>query len=139
MSFEKRRPRKNLLHSRRSAVSIGGIHRMKKNILYAAMSVILALCLAAPCMAATVAEGKCIAFDEAKNVLTLDEYDLNFSKASPYGKPTGKQLTFKLTPQTLIGKTPEPGNILRLAYEEQGGEKTVIRIQNLTKQDLMKK
>ncbi len=112
---------------------------MKKRILYAAMCVILSLCLAAPCMAATVAEGKCVVFDPAKNVLTIDEYDLNFSKDNPYGKATGKQLTFKLTPETLIGKTPEPGNILRLAFEEKGGEKTVVRIQNVTKQDLMKK
>jgi hypothetical protein len=111
---------------------------MKKSILYAAMCVILALCLAAPCMAASVAQGKCVVFNVEKNVLTIDEYDLNFSKENPYGKSTGKQLTFKITPETLIGKTPQPGNVLRLAYEEKGGEKTAIRIQNITKQDIMK-
>jgi hypothetical protein len=112
---------------------------MKKSIFYAAMCVILALCLAVPCMAASVAEGKCVTFDQDKNILTIDEYDLNITKATPYGKPTGKQLTFKLTKETLIGKTPEPGNIVRLAYEDKGTEKTAIRIQNITKQDLMKK
>ena len=112
---------------------------MKKKLLCATVATMLALCLTVPCMAASVAQGKCVVFDEAKKVLTIDEYDLNFTKATPYGKPTGKQLTFKLTAETLIGKTPEPGNIVRLAYEDKGGAKTVIRIQNVTKQDLMKK
>lgn len=110
---------------------------MKKKLLCATVAMILALCLAVPCMAASVAQGKCIAFDEAKKEITIDEYDLNFSKATPYGKSTGKQLTFKLTAETLIGKTPEPGNIVRLAYDDK--TKAVIRIQNVTKQNLMKK
>ena len=112
---------------------------MKKSIFYAAMCLILALCLAVPCMAASVAQGKCVSFDSQKQVLTIDEYDLNITKATPYGKPTGKQLTFKLTKETLVGKAPEPGNIVRLAYEEKGADKTAVRIQNVTKQDLMKK
>jgi len=112
---------------------------MKKSILCAAMCVILALCLAVPCMAASVAQGKCVVFDKAKHVLTIDEYDLNITKTTPYGKPTGKQLTFKLTEETLIGKAPEPGDIVRLAYDEKGPDKTVVRIQNVTKQDIMKK
>lgn len=112
---------------------------MKKSIFYAAMCAILALCMAAPCMAASVAQGKCVSFDEAKQVLTIDEYDLTITKATPYGKPTGKQLTFKVTKDTLIGRAPEPGNIVRLAYEDKGSEKTAIRIQNVTKQNLMKK
>lgn len=112
---------------------------MKKSIFYAATCAILALCLAVPCMAASVAQGKCVTFDEAKKVLTIEEYDLNITKATPYGKPTGKQLTFKLTNETLVGKTPEPGNIVRLAYEDKGADKLVVRIQNVTKQNLMKK
>ena len=111
---------------------------MKKRMLYAAMCMVLALCLAAPCLAANVAQGKCVVFDPEKRVLTVDEYDLNFSKENPYGKATGKQVTFKLSSKTVIGKIPEPGNILRLAFEEKGGEKTATRIQNVTKQDLMK-
>jgi hypothetical protein len=112
---------------------------MKKSIVYAAMCLILTLCLAVPCMAASVAQGKCISFDQDKKVLTIEEYDIDISKTNPYGKPTGKQLTFKLTPETLIGATPDPGNIVRLAYEETGADKAAIRIQNVTKQDIMKK
>jgi hypothetical protein len=122
-----------------NAVFTGGIHSMKKSIFYAAMCAILALCLAVPCMAASVAQGKCVVFDRDKQVLTIDEYDINISKTDPYGKPTGKQLTFKLTNDTLIGKVPEPGNIIRLAFEEKGADKEVVRLQNVTKQDLMKK
>ena len=112
---------------------------MKTRILCYAASLILVLCLSAPCMAASVAQGKCIAFDPEKKAVSIEEYDLNFSKQSPYGKATGKETTFKITDQTLIGAKPDPGNILRIAFEEKSGEKVVIRIQNVTKQDIMKK
>jgi hypothetical protein len=112
---------------------------MKKRMLYFAGCLILVLCLSAPCMAATVAQGKCVAYDQEKKTCTIDEYDLNFSKENPYGKSTGKQLVFKMTDKTLIGAMPEVGNVLRIAYEEQGPDKVIIRLQNVTKQDIMKK
>ena len=112
---------------------------MKTRLLRYAASLILVLCLSAPCMAASVAQGKCTVFDQEKKVVTIEEYDLDFSKQNPYGKATGKQTTFKITDQTLIGAKPDPGNILRIAFEDKGGEKEVVRIQNVTKQDIMKK
>ena len=112
---------------------------MKTRIFYYAACLILVLCLSAPCMAASVAQGKCITYDPEKKIITVEEFDINFTKENPYGKSTGKQAVYKVTEHTLIGAKPEAGNILRIAFEETGGEKTALKIQNVTKQDIMKK
>jgi hypothetical protein len=112
---------------------------MKTRVLCYGACLMLVLCLSVPCMAANVAQGKCITFDLQSKTVTIEEYDLNFSKENPYGKSTGKQGVYKLIDATLIGANPDPGNILRIAFEEKGGEKTALKIQNVTKQDIMKK
>lgn len=113
---------------------------MKVRILSCAAAIVLVLCLSAsaPCLAAEVAQGKCVNYDENKKVLVIDEFDLDFTKDHKYGKPTGKQLTFSVA-DALIGITPRPGDVCRIAFEEKGGEKKAIRVMNVTRQDLMKK
>lgn len=98
----------------------------------------LAVCFAVPAMAANVSEGKCITNDEASKTITIEEYGVKTSRAHKYGEPTGKQLTFD-SREALIGITPEPGDILRIAWTEKNGKKVAIRIMNVSKQDLMKK
>jgi ribosomal protein S17 len=111
---------------------------MKSKVLYYVAAVLLVLCLAAPTMAATVAQGKCVSYDQDKKIIVIEDYDTNFSKENKYGKPTGKQSSYNVA-NALIGATPTAGDILRIAYEEKGADRVAVRIMNVSKQDLMKK
>lgn len=111
---------------------------MKKTIISLATALAVIICLSVPALAAEVAQGKTIAYDKDKQTLIIEEYDTTKSKENPYGKSTGKQMTFNLA-EALVGATPEPGNIVRVAYQEKGPEKIAVRVMNVTKQDLMKK
>jgi hypothetical protein len=111
---------------------------MKSKIFCCVIGLVLALCLAVPAMAASVSQGKCITYDKDKKVITIEDYDTNFSKEHKYGNPTGKQSTYDLT-GALVGVVPAPGDIVRIAYDEKDGKRHAIRIQNVSKQDLMKK
>jgi len=88
--------------------------------------------------AAEVSQGKCIQYDPNQKILVIEEYDTNFSKEFPYGKPTGIKTTYKLT-KAKIGIKPEPGDIVRIAYVIVGTEKEALKVMNVTKQDLKKK
>ncbi len=88
--------------------------------------------------ASEVSQGKCLVYDRDENVLTIEEYDIQFSKENPYGRPTGIESTYDLK-TAKIGIAPEPGDILRLAYEVKGGEKVALKVMNVSKQDLRKK
>jgi hypothetical protein len=111
---------------------------MKNRILICLTGMILILCLAAPAMAVEVAQGKCLKLDNANKTVTIEEYDTDFSKAHVYGKPTGKESTFNIA-TAMIGADPNPGDILRIAYEEKGGQKIAFKVMNVTRQDIMRK
>ena len=98
----------------------------------------MVLFMAVPVMAADVAHGKTIKFDKDKLVIVIEEYDLSITPQAKYGKPTGKELTVNLK-DALIGKTPEPGDIVKIAFKKSGNENMGIRLMNATKQDIMKK
>jgi hypothetical protein len=89
-------------------------------------------------MADTVAQGKCVSYDQDKKTIVIEDYDTNFSKENKYGKPTGKQSTYNVA-NALIGATPTAGDILRIAFEEKGADRVAVRVMNVSKQDLMKK
>ncbi|MBI5570894.1 MAG: hypothetical protein HY914_13200 [Desulfomonile tiedjei] len=110
---------------------------MKSKILVSIASLCLVLAFTFPATAADVAQGKCISYDKEKSILTIEEYGLDFSK-DKYGNPTGKQTVYDLS-GALIGIPPAPGDVVRIAYEEKGKDRMGIRIQNVSKQDLMKK
>lgn len=111
---------------------------MKKKIILIVASLSLTIALALPAIAADVAQGKCLVYDQSNKTISIEEYDVSSSKEHPYGKPTGKQMLFNVA-SALIGITPQPGDVLRIAYTTGGDEKTAIRVMNVTKQDLMKK
>jgi hypothetical protein len=100
-------------------------------------ALIFALCLAIPATAAEVAEGKCISYDKDKKTCVIEDYDTNISPEHKFGKPTGKQSTYDLS-ETLIGIPPNPGDILRIAYEQKGDQRRAIRLMNVSKQNIMK-
>jgi hypothetical protein len=100
--------------------------------------VILVLCLSVPALAAEVVQGKCVSYDKEKKVLVIDEHDANITQEQKFGKSTGKQFTFT-TADAVIGISPAPGDMIRVAYKVAGTENKAVRIMNVTKQDLMKK
>lgn len=91
-----------------------------------------------PVMAAEVSQGKCIQFDESNKQLVIESYDTEFSKTSPYGRPTGGKEIFDVSEAT-IGIHPETGDILRLAWVAKNNAKFALRVMNVSKQDLRKK
>lgn len=88
--------------------------------------------------AAEVSQGKCTVFDPAQHTLSIEEYGLNFSKEQPYGEPTGVISNYDIK-KALIGIAPEPGDILRIAYTDNGGQRIAVKVMNVSKQDLRKK
>lgn len=111
---------------------------MKKLLAVLALAALLCLALAAQGLAAEVAEGKCLGNDKAQHVIQIEEYDINFSKDFPYGKPTGVQATFDVA-NAQIGITPEQGDVLRIAYVIEGDKKVALKVMNVSKQNLLKK
>ena len=53
-------------------------------------------------------------------------------------KPPNQEMTFSLEGAE-IGAEPAPGDLVRVAYTEQGGQKKAGRLMNLAKQDELKK
>jgi len=53
-------------------------------------------------------------------------------------KAPGTEKSFSLEGAE-IGAEPAPGNLVRLAYLEEGGQPRVIRLMNITKQDELTK
>jgi hypothetical protein len=88
--------------------------------------------------AADVAQGKCLEYNQAKKELTIQEYNTEFSKEMPYGKPTIAVSKFDVS-DAKIGADPQPGDILRIAYKANGKAKKALKVMNVSKQDLRKK
>jgi hypothetical protein len=89
--------------------------------------------------AAEVAQGKCVEYDKGKNELTIQEYNTEFSKEAPYGKPTMAVSRFDVS-NAKVGIDPQPGDILRIAYEKADGKvKKALKVMNVSRQDLRKK
>ncbi len=114
---------------------------MSRNKLLATVATIaIAVALVVPvAMAAEVIQGKCVALDEQNKTYTIEMYDTNFDKDNPYGKTTNENIVIDYDDDSKIGKAPEVGNILRVAYKVEGAKNMALRIMNVTKQDIMKK
>jgi hypothetical protein len=111
---------------------------MKKKILLYLASFLVTLSLVSLGQAAEVSQGRCIAYDRENGLISIEEYDINFTEAHRYGGPTGKVSVFNVS-NALIGIPPEVGDILRIAYNIIGAEKMALRVMNVSKQDLRKK
>ncbi|MEW5773625.1 MAG: hypothetical protein AB1916_08890 [Thermodesulfobacteriota bacterium] len=109
-----------------------------KRIAALAMALVLGMMLSAMAYAADVIQGKCLGYDQTAKTIVVEEYDINFSADFKYGHPTGIQSTFDVA-EAKIGITPEPGDILRIAYNVQGADKQALKVMNVSKQDLRKK
>jgi len=97
-----------------------------------------ALLMGGAARAAQVAQGKCLAYDETTRQIQLEEYDTRFTPENRYGAPTGVTVVFDVT-GAKIGIPPQPGDILRIAYEVDGSQRRALKVMNVSKQDLRKK
>jgi hypothetical protein len=109
----------------------------KRNLIYL-LAVMMLFCLSSAAFAGEVSQGKCVAYDVEKKTVSIDEYNLNFTKEHPYGEPTGVISVYDVS-TAQIGLKPEPGDILRASYKVNGDKKTCLKLMNVSKQDLRKK
>jgi len=109
-----------------------------KHLLTWGLVPLMILGLASAALAGEVSQGKCISYDKEKKVIVIEEYDLDFSKDNPYGRPTGVQSTYDVS-TAKVGITPQPGDVLRIAFDVKGAQKVAIKVMNVSKQDLRKK
>lgn len=107
-------------------------------VIGAAALLVAALCWALPVLAAEVSQGKCQEYNQENKTIRIEDYNTNFSKQYPYGEPTGEISSYDVS-KALIGIPPEPGDILRIAYDVTGTERVALKVMNVSKQDLMKK
>ena len=94
--------------------------------------------LTAAAWAGEVSQGRLIGFGTAPTTITIEEYDINFNAQNPYGTPTGIVTQYDVS-SAKIGIAPEPGDILRIAYVENGDSRRAFKVMNVSKQDLRKK
>jgi hypothetical protein len=111
---------------------------MKQKIVFCLVALIVMALSASGVLGAEVSQGKCIKFDKEKKLVAIEEYDLNFSKEFPYGKPTGVESVYDVS-KAQVGIPPEPGDVLRIAYDVKGTERIALKVMNVSKQDLRKK
>jgi len=111
---------------------------MKKSCFIYILAVMMLLSLSSAAIAGEVSQGKCTAYDVENKTVTIEEYNINFSKEHPYGEPTGVISVYDVS-TAQIGLKPEPGDILRLSYKVNGNKKTCLKLMNVSKQDLRKK
>jgi hypothetical protein len=111
---------------------------MKNKTLFCFALLLVILFGWSPVMAAEVSQGKCLQYDQEKKMITIEEYDLNFSQENPYGQSTGQTSAYDVS-TALIGIKPEPGDILRIAYVIKGADRVALKVMNVSKQDLRKK
>jgi len=111
---------------------------MKRISSFLLMTAFLLACWPVSVFAAEVSQGKCLEYDQGKNELTIQEYNTEFSKEAPYGKPTIAVSKFDVS-DAKIGEPPKPGDILRIAYKANGKAKKALKVMNVSMQNLRKK
>jgi hypothetical protein len=109
-----------------------------KRVLYTMLWLSFFVLFAAVASAGEVAQGRCVSFDQKGMMIVIEDYDIQFSKEHPYGRPTGVQSSYAAT-GAQIGVLPQTGDILRIAYVVKGKERVATKVMNVSKQDLMKK
>ena len=113
---------------------------MRRNLLSVLVGVVALLLCFSVAYGAEVVQGKVLKIEKDGALVTLEEYDLNFSKDHPYGRPTGTTSVYDFSRAT-VGMPAQVGDILRIAYRAKvkGKERIAVKVMNVSKQDLMKK
>jgi len=85
-----------------------------------------------------VAQGKCLENNVDQKTIKIELYDVNFGKEAPYGHATGIENVYDVS-AAKVGIKPEPGDILRIAFTQEGDTRKAAKVMNVSKQDLRKK
>ena len=109
---------------------------MKQQLMRIVLVLLVVFGFAGAGLAAEVSQGKVV--QASKEKITIEEYDINFSKEAPYGKATGIVTEFDLA-KAKVGIPPEAGDILRIAYVVDGNTNMALKVMNVSKQDLRNK
>jgi hypothetical protein len=111
---------------------------MKRHILISLTSIVAVLCCVSLALGAEVAQGKCVKIEKDGTLVTIEEYDTQFSKENPYGRPTGRTSVYDLS-KAEVGVPAAVGDVLRIAFVVKGKDKMAVKVMNVSKQDLKKK
>ncbi len=111
---------------------------MKRHLILGMAAIAAVLCVASLSFGAEVAQGKCVSIEKNGALVTIEEYDIQFSQEHPYGRPTGKTSVYDFS-KAEIGVPAAVGDILRISYRVKGNERVAVKVMNVSKQDLMKK
>jgi hypothetical protein len=111
---------------------------MRRNLLSVLVGVVALLFSFSLACGAEVVQGKVLKIEKDGTLVTIEEYDLNFSKDYPYGRPTGTTSVYDLSKAT-VGIPAQVGDILRIAYEVKEKQRMAVKVMNVSKQNLMKK
>jgi DNA-directed RNA polymerase subunit E'/Rpb7 len=111
---------------------------MRRNLLSVFVGMFVILFCFNLAYGAEVVQGKVLKIEKEGALVTIEEYDLNFSKEHPYGRPTGATSVYD-TSKATVGMPAQVGDILRIAYTVKGKERVAVKVMNVSKQDLMKK
>lgn len=111
---------------------------MKRHVLITLTTIVAVLCCVSLSLGAEVAQGKCVKIEKDGTLVTIEEYDTQFSKENPYGRPTGVKSVYNFS-KAETGVPAAVGDILRIAFVVKGNEKIAVKVMNVSKQDLMKK
>ena len=111
---------------------------MRRKRLSVTLALLVGIVLAAAATAAEVSQGKVISVTTEPAQVTIEEYDINFSPEAPYGNATGIITQHDLS-SAQVGISPEPGDILRIAYVIEGEKNVALKVMNVSKQDIRRK
>ncbi|MCF8034901.1 MAG: hypothetical protein K9K66_17110 [Desulfarculaceae bacterium] len=97
-----------------------------------AMALLLSGCMGGNGQESKVYQGKCLAMSQDGKSLTL-------ANSQPKLNPIkGAEATFDIA-KAKVGLLPDKGNIIRVAYFQEGERLVAIKVMNVTKQDLREK
>jgi hypothetical protein len=88
-------------------------------------------CTVDPARDSRVYQGTCIALEDAGKTLKLANSQPNLNPIK------GESATFDVS-TAKVGAPPQPGDVIRVAFLEQGGKMVALRVMNVTRQDLRK-
>jgi len=88
-------------------------------------------CTVDPARDSRVYQGTCIALEDGGKTLKLANSQPNLNPIK------GESATFDVS-TAKIGASPQPGDVIRLSFLEQGGKMVALKVMNVTRQDLSK-
>src|SRR4030042_6488824 len=99
---------------------------MKRRLLVSLSAIVAGLCCVSLSLGAEGAQGKCVKIEKDGTLVTIEEYDTQFSKENPYGRSTGVKSVYNLS-KAEVGVPAAVGDVLRIAFVVKGNETMAIK------------